>query len=195
MKIKSKLASQPLHGAGLAQGEQKTVRRGTLGPEDQKIADRLSALHKERQEMATLTVSEEEVRDRLEKLKGVRSRPETTAHYQPPDTRTSGQRADQLFSALAAEVELEARVPVLTPDQEIAARLARLRGEPVPVGGNVEKHKEIDPAGFLQAGAGSDIENMNMDEVAKLMETVDKDVQLEARAALSELKKDRAIQV
>lgn len=192
--LQKRLASQPLYGAGLAQGEQKTVRRGILGPEDQKIADRLSALHKERQEMATLTVSEEEVRDRLEKLKGVRSRPETTAHYQPPDTRTSGQRADQLFSALAAEVELEARVPVLTPDQEIAARLARLRGEPVPVGGNVEKHKEIDPAGFLQAGAGSDIENMNMDEVAKLMETVDKDVQLEARAALSELKKDRAIQ-
>ena len=194
--LQKRLTSQPLHGAGLAQGEQKTARRGTLGPEDQKKRDRLSALHNERKEMATLPVSEEEVRDRLEKLKGVRSRPENTkAHYQPPDTRTSGQRADHLFTALAAEVELDARVPVLTPDQEIAARLARLRGEPVPVGGNVEKYKEINPAGFLQAGAGSDIENMNMDEVAKLMETVDKDVQLEARAALSELEKDRAIQV
>jgi len=192
--LQKRLASQPLHGAGPGQGEQKTGRRGTLGPEDQKIADRLSALHKERQEMATLPVSEEEVRDRLEKLKGVRSRPENTAHYQPPDTRSSGQRADHLFTALAAEVELEARVPVLSPDQEIAARLARLRGEPVPVPGQVEKHKEVDPADFLQAGVGSDIEKMNMDEVAKLMETVDKDVQLEARAALSELKKDRAIQ-
>jgi len=50
------------------QGEQKTGRRGTLGPEDQKIADRVSALHKERQEMSSLPVSEEVVRDRLETL-------------------------------------------------------------------------------------------------------------------------------
>ena len=189
------MVKQPLP-VSVTQGEQKPARRerGVLGPEDQKIADRLSALHKERQEMSNLP-SEEEVRNRLEKLKGTRTRPDNTAHYQAPDTRTSGQRADELFTALTAEVELEARLPVLTPDQEIAARLAKLRGEPAPVATQGPKYADIDPAAFMQSGAGSDIENMNMDEVAKLMETVDKNVQLEARAALSELQKDRVIQV
>jgi len=181
----------------LTQPEQKTGRRGlgNLAPEDQKIADRLSALHKERQEMSNLP-SEEEVRDRLEKLKGVPSTRSTpAAHYQPLDTRTSVQRADQLFTALAAEVELETRLPVLTAEQEISARLAKLRGEPVPAQ-QPSSASLADPTVFLSSGAGREgIENMNVDEVAKLMETVDKDVQLEARAALSELKKDRVIQV
>jgi len=197
--LQKRLASQPLPPA-LTQAEQKTVRRGCLGPEDQKIADRLSALHKERQEMANMP-SEEEVRDRLDKLKGVpSSRPTATAHYQPPDTRSSVQRSDDLMTALSAEVELEARMPVLSPDQEIAARLAKLRGEAAPAVSQAKTpaSRQTDPTAFLQSGVGSDnisdMEKMNMDEVAKLIETVDKDVQLEARAAMSELKKDRAIQ-
>eukprot|EP00092_Neocalanus_flemingeri_P019071 GFUD01020660.1.p1 GENE.GFUD01020660.1~~GFUD01020660.1.p1 ORF type:complete len:379 (-),score=124.09 GFUD01020660.1:577-1713(-) len=183
----------------LTQADQKHPRRGLLGPEDQKIADRLSALHKERQEMVNLP-SEEEVRDRLDKLKGVSTTPTVPAHYQPPVTRSNLQRTDELFSAVSAEVQLEARLPVLSPDQEIAARLARLRGEAAPAVSQVDTPATnlTDPSSFLQSGGGgvstSDLEKMNMDEVAKLIETVDKDVQLEARAALSELKKDRAIQ-
>lgn len=193
--LQKRLASQPLPKV-LTQTEQKSWRRGTgnLAPEDQKIANRLSALHKERQEMSNLP-SEEEVRDRLDRLKGVSStRPSPGAHYMPPDTRTSGQRADQLFTALAAEVDLESRVPVLTAEQEISARLAKLRGETVSVQ-QPSSTKLVDPAVFLSSESGEKgIENMNVDEVAKLMETVDKDVQLEARSALCELKKDRAIQ-
>jgi len=187
--LQKRLAKEPLP----ASLTQQPVRRGVLGPEDQKIADRLSALHRERQEMTNLP-SESEVRDRLDKLKGARSRQEDTAHYKPPDTRTSGQKADELFTALSAEVELEAKVPILTPDEEIAARLAKLRGEATPGREHVEKPVAIDPAAFLATNTVSDIDNMSMDEVAKLMETVDKDVQLEARAALSELQKDKAIQ-
>merc|ERR1719431_1313964 len=136
----------------LTQKEQKSVRNGVLGPEDQKIADRLSALHRERQEMANMP-SEEDVRDRLDRLKGVKSRTDNTAHYNPPDERSSSQKADDLFTALSAEVELDAKMPVLTPEQEIAARLAKLRGEPVPLPGknNRDKNMDVDPAVFLSS--------------------------------------------
>merc|ERR1719369_572192 len=190
--LQKRLAKEPLP-MSLTQLDSKHARRRVLGSEDKKIADRLSALHKERQEMTNLP-SEEEVRDRLDKLKGTRSRQGNTAHYKPPDTRTSIQKADELFTALSAEVELEAKVPILTPDEDIAARLAKLRGEAAPGRELREKPLAIDPAAFLATEAVSDIDNMSMDEVAKLMETVDKDVQLEARAALSELQKDKAIQ-
>ena len=102
--LQKRLARQPLHGGGLAQGEQ-----GTLGTEDQKIVDRLSGRHKERQEM-------------------------------------------------------EARVPILAPNQEISARLSV---EPVSAAGQLEKQKEINQPDFIQSG--HDVENMN--EVVKhLME-------------------------
>merc|ERR1719228_221258 len=189
--LQKRLAKEPLP----ASLTQQPVRRGVLGPEDQKIADRLSALHRERQEMANMP-SEEEVRDRLDRLKGVKSRTDNTAHYNPPDERSSSQKADDLFTALSAEVELDTKMPVLTPEQEIAARLAKLRGEPVPlpVQNTRDKNTDLDPVAFLSSDDATNLDNMSMDEVAKLMETVDKDVQLEASAALTELKKDKAIQ-
>jgi len=192
--LQKRLAKQPLP-LSLTQKEQKSGRKGVLGPEDQKIAERLSALHRERQEMANMP-SEEEVRDRLDRLKGVKSRTDNTAHYNPPDERSSSQKADDLFTALSAEVELDTKMPVLTPEQEIAARLAKLRGEPVPlpVENTRDKNTDVDPVAFLSSDDATNLDNMSMDEVAKLMETVDKDVQLEASAALTELKKDKAIQ-
>jgi len=192
--LQKRLAKQPLP-MSLTQRDQKPLKKGVLGSEDQKIAERLSALHKERQEMTNLP-SEEEVRDRLDRLKGMKSRPDNTAHYNPPDQRSSGQKADDLFTALSAEVELEAKVPILTPEQEIAARLAKLRGESLPlsVHNTRDKNIDIDPSAFLDSDVATDIDNMSMDEVAKLMETVGKDVQLEANAALTELEKDKAIQ-
>lgn len=191
--LQKRLAKQPLPSS-LTQLEQKPVRKGVLGPEDQKIADRLSALHKERQEMAKMP-SKEEVRDRLDRLKGMKSRPDNSAHYNPPDQRSSGQKADDLYTAISAEVELESRLPILTPDQEIAAGLAKLRGEPFPNNENTrDKRDNIDPAAFLESDVAASVENMSMDEVAKLMESVNKDVQLEASAALTELQKDKAIQ-
>ena len=191
--LQKRLAKQPLPSS-LTQLDQKPVRKGVLGPEDQKIADRLSALHKERQEMANMP-SEEEGRDRLDRLKGMKSRPDNSAHYNPPDQRSSGQKAEDLYTAISAEVELESKLPVLTPDQEIAARLAKLRGEPFPSENTRDKRVNIDPAAFLESDVAASVENMSMDEVAKLMESVNKDVQLEASAALTELQKDKAIQV
>ena len=101
--------------------------------------------------------SEDEVRARLDRLKGVSSHSDKGAQqqqaqfYQPPDTRTATEQVNHLVTATSAkvviadactseridpcllvQVDLEARHVVLSPEEDIAGRLARLRGEPKP---------------------------------------------------------------
>ena len=70
------------------------------------------------------------VRERLDKLQNKpalsRSR-EDGPVYQPPDNRSNVEKMTDLLGAIRAEVDLEARMPVLTPEQDIERRLAKLR--------------------------------------------------------------------
>lgn len=160
---------------------------GQVETEDERLAARLAALGRDR----TAPPSAVDVQARLDKLKGVRAA--APAALRPPDTRGAVEQQRDLLAGLQAEVELERRLPVLSPDQEIAARLARLRGEqpaPVPV------TNTIDPNFFLQSDqdSSSDIASMEVDEVAKLLRTVDKRIEEEAKVAMTDLEKDKKIQ-
>ena len=162
---------------------------GQAGPgtEDDRLAARLAALGRDR----AAPPSAMEVQARLDKLKGVRAA--APAPLRPPDTRGAVEQQRDLLAGLQAEVELERRLPVLSPDQEIAARLARLRGEqPAPV----TNTNTIDHASFLHLDqdSSSDLASMEVDEVAKLLRSVDKRVEEEAKVALTELEKDKKIQ-
>ena len=89
------------------------------------ITARLRALQADRSAAAP---SEDQVRARLDKLRGQQSPAQAPAPvYQPPDTRPNIERSSDLLAAVRAEVDLESRVPILTPEQEIERRLARLR--------------------------------------------------------------------
>ena len=195
--LQKRLAKEPLP-VSLCRSQKQNVNRGLLGPDDQRIADRLSALQKERPNVANIP-SEDEVRQRLDKLRETEiDMKANTAHYHPPDKRSSEQKVDDLFTAISAEVELDANHPVMSPEEEIAARLAKLKGETYPVSKNANLSKpgsSVDPVAFLNSDEiHADFDSMSVDEVAKLMETIDKEVRMEASVAMNELKKDKEIQ-
>ena len=50
------------------------------------------------------------------------------------------------------QVDLEARHVVLSPEEDIAGRLARLRGEPQPVASSRRRQQDPDPNLFLSGG-------------------------------------------
>ena len=47
--------------------------------------------------------------------------------YQPPDRRTQQEQMNDLLNEISEEVQLDSRLP--DPETEIAARLARLKGQ------------------------------------------------------------------
>lgn len=133
--------------------------------------------------------TEQEVRQRLQRLKGSSpAAPPAAPRHQAPDTRTAEQRSSELLGAVSAEVALEARHPVLSPEQDIAARLARLRGEPEP-----RQERQPEPSEYLGGGQGGGEEEL--DQVARLMVAVQREAEREARGALEELERDQEIQV
>ena len=98
------------------------------------------------------TPSSDQVRDRLDKL---RDRPPSSAKkpddaplYQPLDSRSNVEKTSDLLGAVRAEVDLESRMPILTPDQDIERRLAKLRGESYSAE-RVKKESLPDPTQFL----------------------------------------------
>ena len=167
--------------------------------EDEKIAARLRALQQERSRAAPST---EQVRARLDQLRDKPSPSLAPAPvYRAPDTRSSVERSSELLGAVTAEVELESRLPILSPDQEIERRLARLRGETPPAPTSAPPRDNTpDPAQFLASNTSDnnndykDIDKLDMDEVHKLMQEVDKKMRDEAAEAIKDLEKDRAIQ-
>jgi len=169
-----------------------------LAAEDQRIAERLERLHKERKEKDQLP-SEDEVRARLDRLKGVpHSEKGVQQHqaqfYQPPDTRTATEQVNHLVTATSAKVNLEARHVVLSPEEDIAGRLARLRGEPKP-DFNSKQALMPDPNLYLSAGdQEAQRGEEGVDEVARLMAKVEQEAEREARAAIEEIARDKAIQ-
>ena len=180
--------------------QSKPSSKSQFTSEDERLAARLKALQSERSENVPST---DQVRDRLDKLKGERSlaRPDRDNRpmYQAPDTRTKVERSSDLLGAVTAEVDLESRLPVLTPEQDIEQRLARLRGETGAVVTTGRPRDTLpDPSKYLTKPGASDgyvdIDNLDMDEVNKLIKQADEKAKVEAEAALKELEKDKVIQ-
>ena len=171
----------------------------SLSTEDQKIAARLRSLQEERSCSAP---SSDQVRERLDKLKDLpagSSRDNSPAVFQKPDTRTNTERTSDIFRATQAEVDLEARLPpVLTAEQDIERRLAKLRGENIESLPSRQHSNLPDPEKFLVTSEEPqphlDLENVSVDDVNKLMQEVDKKMKLDAENAMKELEKDKTIQ-
>jgi len=176
-----------------------SLRRG-LSTDDQKILDRLQKLQKERKEKDRAP-SDSELKDRLDKLKDVKpgSLPQSsnfgTAFYKPPDNRSEEEQTRRLLEGVTKEAEIDASQP--TPEQDIALRLAKLRGMDLEKVKASMKPNMPDPTAFIANSSSRNKENisdMDLDEVAKLMQDVARDTELEAKSALLDLEKDKAIQ-
>jgi len=168
------------------------LRRG-LSQDDQAIVDRLEKLKKERKEKEQAT-TDTDVAERLAKLKGVKPvEDDDKPFYKAPDTRTEAEKTKDLLEAANSEIHLDNKNKVLSPEDDISARLAKLRGQEAPVPSS-ERNKLPDPLSFL--GQNENLENlddMELDDVAKLLDAVNKDVEVEAKAALLNLNKDKEI--
>lgn len=177
-----------------------SLRRG-LSTDDQKILDRLQKLQKERKEKDNAP-SDSDLKDRLDKLKDIKpsSRPQPpnsgTAFYKPPDNRSEEEQTRRLMEGVTREVEIDASQP--TPEQDIALRLAKLRGMDLEkVKASLNKPSMPDPTAFIADSHSRNKENiseMDLDEVSKLMQDVARDTELEAKSAMLEIEKDKAIQ-
>lgn len=99
---------------------------------DQELAERLQKLKREGVK-ATLP-SEGEIEERLAKLKGMDPSRYTAPPIQvfrPTEKITSDEQASNLIKQITEEVTLDSRL--VKPEDEIAARLAKLRDEPPPL--------------------------------------------------------------
>jgi len=170
------------------------------------IAERLERLHKERKDRDQLP-SEDEVRARLNRLKGVAhsdnraQQADQKGHqaqfYQHPDTRTATEQVQHLVTATSAKVNLEARHVALSPEDDIAGRLAKLRGEPKPDFKASKQDLMPDPNRYLSSGGGdqkAEVGEEGVDEVARLMAKVEQEAERDAKAAIEEIARDKAIQ-
>lgn len=161
-----------------------------LSKADLEIAQRLENLRKSH---IAEVPTEEEMASRLAHLKGL---PED--HYvkpsivhQQPDTRTDGQKADDLVAQAMSEVSLEAKVA--KADDELEARLARLRGEEAQAKGAAALPSAaypMSPHARADATLGEDLDDMSMDEVEALMKAAEKEAHTGAEKALGELQAD-----
>ena len=70
---------------------------------------------------------------------------------------------------MLVQVDLEARHVVLSPEEDIAGRLARLRGEPKPDFASSKQNLMPDPNLFLSGGdQKAQVEEEGVDEVGPL---------------------------
>lgn len=168
------------------------LRRG-LSQDDQAIVDRLEKLKKERKEKEQAT-TDSEVAERLAKLRGVKAvQDDDKPFYKAPDTRTEAEKTKDLLEATNEEIELDMKNKTISPEDDISARLAKLRGQEAPVPSS-ERNKYPDPLSVLGQNENlENLEDMELDDVAKLLDAVNKDVELEAKTALMNLNKDKEI--
>jgi len=168
------------------------LRRG-LSQDDQGIVDRLEKLKEERKENEKAT-TDSEVAERLAKLKGSKTiDDDNKPFYQAPTNKTEAEKTKDLLEATNDEIQLDMKNRKLSPEDDISARLAKLRGQEAPPA-SAETNKMPDPLSVLGQNKNLDnLEDMDMDDVAKLLDAVNKDVELEAKAALSNLNKDKEI--
>lgn len=176
-----------------------SLRRG-LSVDDQKIVDRLEKLKRERKEKENVP-SDTEIANRLSKLKGESSVVTTSSHhtvgtpfYQPPDPRKPLEESRDLITAVQNEVHLDAQQ--VTPEQDIAMRLARLRGEdPEAVKERLSKPRLPDPQQFLNSQTEQDLENMDLQDVSTIINKMGRELESDAGKALEELEGDKDLSV
>ncbi|GFY43273.1 hypothetical protein TNIN_189921 [Trichonephila inaurata madagascariensis] len=124
---------------------------------DQALAERLQKLKREGVK-ATLP-SEGEIEERLAKLKGMDPSRYTAPPIQvfrPTEKITSDEQASNLIQQITEEVTLDSRL--VKPEDEIAARLAKLRDEPPPL-----KTKEFNIPPNLSSGS-SETKEFSMED-------------------------------
>ena len=177
------------------EGEITKLKSG-LSKEDQEIADRLQHLKSPPKESELET--EEEIRARLAKLKGIEIvQPGTSANktaiYTKPSEADFVQQ-QKLLKQMSEELELEKDMP--NPDDELATRLAKLKGVDVesikhPGKGldkkpdnQQSKEENFDLAPFLSKDfKSSNTENIDEETLAKDIDSINKE--------LSEMRKKR----
>lgn len=106
------------------EGEIAKLKFG-LPPEDQEIATRLENLRKDESSGQETAVSEDDIKARLDKLRGV---DESTKSTMPKISapQPNAVQADTLMQQMSDEVALDKSMP--NPDEEIEERLAKLKG-------------------------------------------------------------------
>ena len=173
-----------------------TKLKSGLSAEDQEIADRLQQLKASQKQPSEET--EEEISVRLAKLKGVDieqiKNPGKGLAKNPVHSNVAKSDVFQeqdLLKQMSDELELEKNMP--NPDDELAARLAKLRGVDVDIiknpGKGLDKkpsstenqsnEKDIDLDQFLPKDGKSDgklDENINDDELAKDIVSINKEL-------------------
>lgn len=100
----------------------------TFSEKDKEIAVRLQRL--KRDKIKDTLPSEDDIAERLARLKGIepsKYKAPPIEVYRPPDMRTCVEQTVDLMKQMELEAELDSRL--VKPEDEIAARLARLRDE------------------------------------------------------------------
>ncbi|GLH03758.1 Uncharacterized protein GBIM_09612 [Gryllus bimaculatus] len=160
-----------------------------LTAEDREIAERLEKLKDERKRQREVPTEEDIVR-RLAALKG--QNPETAVEvtlkkkevFNLPDTRSNEQKTNDLIKQLIEEQILA--VKHISPEELIAKRLARLRGDDAAptAGASPDKSNEVD----VEAVAGKPSENTESSEHTDDFKTLMKMAKTEWDAVQKELK-------
>ena len=175
------------------EGELTKLKSG-LSKEDQEIATRLQHLKASKQS----DTSEDEIRARLAKLKGTDiNPPNSNAVYVKPAEADAIQEQN-LLKQMSEELDLEKDMP--NPDDELAARLAKLKGVDVeqiknpgkglnkkPEGLAKPIEKEIDLEKFMSKESGGSSNKVN-DEIVE--EELNKEI-ASINKELSEMKAAR----
>ncbi|CAH1792301.1 unnamed protein product, partial [Owenia fusiformis] len=175
-----------------------------LRPEDRELVDRLEAL-KETGKPAHIP-SEQEMAVRLAALKGedpTSFQTESAKHkpfYVPPNRKTETEEMDDLLDEIYDEVELDSKYP--KPEEDVANRLAALRGEPSNksdqnMENNLDKptihQKMLDKN--ISTDKGSTTESgVSLDEMKRLIEQSANELEVDAQRALINLQRDKDLQ-
>jgi len=180
------------------------LKRG-LSKEDTVIAERLEKLKKDRKASMDIP-SEVEMAERLAKLKGVAAAtPRSAADERAlkgvkTDLRPDVVRTDDLVKAVTAEVEIDANRQ--RPEDEVAERLARLRGqEYIPP--DRTARSDIDPAKYLskvdtgvsQAHASNPLDGAkSIQDLCKVISEISVDAESQASNAVRDYTQDKELQ-
>ncbi|XP_012943036.1 abscission/NoCut checkpoint regulator isoform X2 [Aplysia californica] len=210
--LKEKEVSHPSHSGG----QKVPSHLRSLDPPDRQIAMRLEKLKDK--DKPKEKVTDKGLNARLAQLKGQTYTPDAKPVYRPPDRRLQPQQVDDLLEEIAAEVEIDSHRP--NPAQEVEARLAQFRsecgaskpaadansqsegGKSGDLGSNLNKANVSDATASKSfynknvgniTGPSASGEEMDMDEMQRLMEQAAREMELDAQKALQGMEKDKEL--
>lgn len=208
----SRLPNPPPDVITVYMGEKKDskmskLKRG-LSVEDRAIAERLEKLKKDRKASMDIP-SEAEMADRLAKLKGttpgstkMTANDERALKGIQTDRRSDIERSDDLIKAMSAEVAIDGQRQ--RPEDEVAERLARLRGEEYKPDSPASSRQTVDPSKYLaslqsnQGPTSSNATNVgpdsNIQDLCKVINEISVSADKEANVALDEYRNDPELQ-